>query len=80
MTRTGKTALVAGASSGIGAEFAATLAARGGDLVLVVRSLPRLKSLAAQLCQRHDVRVDVIGQDLTMPNAAVRVANELVAQ
>ncbi|MFG1790290.1 SDR family NAD(P)-dependent oxidoreductase [Nocardia sp. NPDC049149] len=80
MTRSGKTALVTGASSGIGAEFAAALAARGDDLVLVARSLPRLEALAAQLRQRHGGRVEVIGQDLTAPDAAARVANELAAR
>ncbi|MFE9579135.1 SDR family NAD(P)-dependent oxidoreductase [Nocardia sp. NPDC006044] len=80
MTRTGKTALVTGASSGIGAEFAAALAARGDDLVLVARSLPRLESIAAQLNQQHGVRVEVIGQDLAEPDAAARVAEELAAR
>ncbi|PXX65254.1 hypothetical protein DFR70_104317 [Nocardia tenerifensis] len=80
MTRTGKTALITGASSGIGAEFAAALAARGDDLVLVARSLPRLEALAAHLSQRHGVRVEVIGQDLTAPDAAARVTEELAAR
>lgn len=80
MTRTEKTALITGASSGIGAEFAAALAARGDDLVLVARSLSRLESLAAQLNQQHGVRVEVIGQDLTAPDAAARVTEELAAR
>ncbi|WP_433660249.1 SDR family NAD(P)-dependent oxidoreductase [Nocardia sp. CA-128927] len=80
MNSTGKTALITGASSGIGAEFAAALAARGDDLVLLARSLPRLESLATQLRQRHGVRVEVIGQDLTMPDAAALVVDELAAR
>ncbi|GAA5102018.1 SDR family NAD(P)-dependent oxidoreductase [Nocardia iowensis] len=80
MTSSGKTALITGASSGIGAEYAAALAARGDDLVLVARSLSRLEALAAQLRQRHGIRVEVIGQDLTVPDAAARVVNELAAR
>ncbi|MFF3221851.1 SDR family NAD(P)-dependent oxidoreductase [Nocardia suismassiliense] len=80
MTRTGKTALITGASSGIGAEFAAALAARGDDLVLVARTLPRLEALAAQLRQHHGGRVEVIAQDLTEPDAAARVVDELAAR
>ncbi|WP_330250899.1 SDR family oxidoreductase [Nocardia sp. NBC_00565] len=80
MTHSGKTALVTGASSGIGAEFAAQLAARGDNLVLVARSLDRLESLAAELRNRHGVRVEVIGQDLTAADAAARITNELAAR
>lgn len=80
MTSSGKTALITGASSGIGAEYAAALAARGDDLVLVARSLSRLEALAAQLRQRHGIRIEVIGQDLTVPDAAARVVNELAAR
>ncbi|WP_433198150.1 SDR family NAD(P)-dependent oxidoreductase [Nocardia sp. CA-107356] len=80
MTHSGKTALITGASFGIGAEFAAQLAARGDNLVLVARSLDRLESLAAELRNRHGVRVDVIGQDLTATDAAARIANELLTR
>lgn len=80
MTRSGKTALVTGASSGIGAEFAAKLAARGDDLVLVARSVDRLQALATQLRDRYGVAVEVIGQDLAVADAAARVTDELAAR
>jgi short-subunit dehydrogenase len=73
------TALVTGASSGLGVEFAEQLAGRGHDLVLVARSADRLEQLAAGLRTRHGARVDVIVQDLTDPDAAATVAARLAA-
>lgn len=63
--RFGSWALVTGASSGIGAEFARQLAANGLNLVLVARRLPLLDSLAHKLTQQYGVQVRTLGLDLT---------------
>ncbi|MGW6914354.1 SDR family NAD(P)-dependent oxidoreductase [Kitasatospora sp. NPDC054939] len=74
------TALITGASSGLGAEFAAQLAARGHDLVLVARSRDRLTALAERLTAEHRIRAHVIVQDLAEPDAARRIADELTTR
>lgn len=66
----GKTALVTGASSGLGTDFAAILAERGCNLLLVARREDRLQKLAAELRQRHGVQVHVIALDLAPIGAA----------
>jgi hypothetical protein len=67
------TALITGASSGIGAVFAQELAQRKIDLVLVARSKDKLDLLAEQLRSQHQIQVDVLVQDLTVPGAATTV-------
>ena len=67
-------ALVTGASSGIGAEFARALAARGTDLVVVARSEDRLASLQAEL---SSVDVEVLVADLGSPGDVAQVADRL---
>jgi hypothetical protein len=59
------TALVTGSSSGIGAEIARELARRGHGVTLVARREDRLKALADELAQAHNVRAEVIAADLT---------------
>ena len=72
-----KTALITGASSGIGAEFARQLAANKLDLVLVARSQDTLDHLAKELRQQHGIQADVIVQDLTEANASLSVAHQV---
>lgn len=68
-----QTALITGASNGIGLELAKIHAKRGGDLVLVARSQEKLEQLAQELRARHQVQVTVIAQDLAAPHAAQAV-------
>jgi uncharacterized protein len=59
------TALITGASSGIGKTYADRLAHRGYDLVLVARDRERMEALAAQLREETGVAIDIIRADLT---------------
>lgn len=63
-------ALVTGASSGLGVEFARVLAARGIDLVVSARRQDRLESLAIELRKTHGVEVAVLPADLATPDGA----------
>jgi hypothetical protein len=67
-------ALVTGASSGIGEEFARQLAARGHDITLVARRTNRLQALARELRQRHTVKVTVNTADLATSAGRAPVA------
>ncbi|MDB4966540.1 MAG: putative short chain dehydrogenase [Myxococcales bacterium] len=71
--RYGKVALIAGASSGLGAEFARQLAARGLDLVLLARRAELLDSLAVELREAHKVDVRTFAVDLGAPDLLDRV-------
>jgi short-subunit dehydrogenase len=64
-------ALITGASSGIGKEYAKQLAAMGCDLVLVARRLDRLKNLAEEIQTRYQVKIQCIQLDLALPHASL---------
>ena len=66
----GKWALVTGASSGIGADFARQLAARGMNVVVVARRLERLNQLKEEIESKYDVEVQPLTADLSVPEAA----------
>jgi hypothetical protein len=75
MTR--PTALVTGASAGIGHEFSRQLAARGHDVVLVARDQARLEAVAAELKSRYAVAAEVLVADLSDRSALQRVAGRV---
>lgn len=71
------TALVTGASSGIGRDFARLLAEHHHDLVLVARRTDPMKHPAAELESAHGIRATVIGADLADPGTPARLEAEL---
>lgn len=79
MDQKGITALVTGASSGIGKEIAVLHAQRGGDLVLVARSADKLQAIKEKLESEHPVKVYVLLKDLTQPRAPREIYEELDA-
>jgi short-subunit dehydrogenase len=72
-----KTALITGASVGLGAEFAWLFAADGHDLVLVARRKEKLDALAKDIQDKHKVEIHVIAEDLAKPGAAARIKEEV---
>lgn len=73
----GSTALITGASSGIGAEIARELARRGYGVVLVARRKDRLDALAEELHGEYGVRAETIASDLGKPNSRNRIPGRI---
>lgn len=77
---TGKTALVTGASSGIGKAFAELLAAKGYAVVLTARRRDRLEALAAELREKYQVATHTLVADLSQPDASRQIAADLASR
>ena len=75
-----ETALITGASSGIGLEFAKLFAADGSDLVLVARREEKLKGIAEELETAHGIKVHVLAKDLSKPKAPDEIFSALKKQ
>jgi short-subunit dehydrogenase len=69
----GRTALVTGASSGIGTAYVHALAAKGMSVILLARSSDRLNQVAAEITSKYGVRADILCADLSEPTAAESV-------
>jgi len=74
------TALITGASNGIGLELAKVHASKGGDLVLVARNKSKLDELKTELETQYKVKVYTIGKDLSVNNSAQEVYEETTKQ
>jgi short-subunit dehydrogenase len=71
------TALITGASGGIGKQLATIHAEKGGDLILVARRQGKLNELKAELEEKHGVRVNTIAKDLSVAGAAKELFKEV---
>jgi short-subunit dehydrogenase len=71
------TALVTGATAGIGHAFCRELAERGHDLVIVARNRSRLENVSDELRSRHHINVEILAADLSKRAALRRVADRL---
>ncbi|SHN20042.1 hypothetical protein SAMN04488057_11062 [Cyclobacterium lianum] len=74
------TALITGASDGIGLELAKIHASKGDDLVLAARTISKLNELKSELERGFGIKVYTIQKDLSVPNAAREVYDEVAKQ
>lgn len=73
-------ALITGASAGLGQEFARQLASKGKDLILAARRTQPMEELARELRDEFNVTVDVIQSDLSLPDGASQLYEEIVSR
>ena len=71
------TALITGASGGIGRDFARIHASKGGDLILVARRMEALQEIKKELESSHKVNVTCLAEDLTAEGAPKRIYDQL---
>ena len=71
------TALITGASSGLGKEFAKIHASNGGDLIIVARRIQKLNTLKTELENEYGIQVKVIAKDLTLPSSPKEIYEEV---
>lgn len=74
-----KTALITGASSGIGLEFGKVLAKNGYDLVLVSRNVERLQRISKEMTRHHPIRIKLMPKDLCESQAVHELHDEIIA-
>jgi short-subunit dehydrogenase len=74
------TALITGASSGIGKELAKIHASKGRDLILVARRLELLQQLQAEIIEKYKVQVEIIQKDLSVVGSSQELYDEVTAK
>jgi short-subunit dehydrogenase len=72
-----KTALITGATRGIGYEITKLFARDSYNLVLVARNKDKLKEIKEDLSNKCDIDILIIAKDLSVPNAAIEIFNEI---
>ncbi|MCD4684051.1 MAG: SDR family NAD(P)-dependent oxidoreductase [Bacteroidales bacterium] len=76
--KTRKTALITGATKGIGYELTKLFAGDSYNLVLVARNKVRLEEMQEDLNKKHNINVTIIAKDLSVPNAALEIFRETI--
>ncbi len=78
--KTGKTALITGATKGIGYELTKLFAGDSYNLILVARNKDRLEELQEDLSEKHNIDITIIAKDLSVQNAAIEIFRETIGK